>query len=161
MNHTTLRCPLGDLTVFEDADRIISLDWGWVEKGTQNWEPTPLLREASKQLYAYFSKKLKVFDLPLNPTGTPFQKIVLKHILRIPHGKTETYGKIAKQLNTSPRAVGNACSKNPIPIIIPCHRVLGHSSLGGYSGEGGLASKSTLLCLESSVGKDGKLLTII
>lgn len=91
-------------------------------------------------------------DLQLNVT--PFQKKVLKQLLRIPYGETRSYGEIAKILKTSPRAVGNACRHNPLPIIIPCHRVVSANGVGGYSGqtEGGMLDiKNRLLQLEGVV----------
>jgi methylated-DNA-[protein]-cysteine S-methyltransferase len=98
------------------------------------------------QLNEYFSGKRKAFDLQLNPTGSDFMKEVWKHVSRIPYGETRTYGEIAMQMGDKKltRAVGMANSKNPIPIIIPCHRVIGkNDELTGYAG--GLWRKQWLL----------------
>ncbi|MBF0446088.1 MAG: methylated-DNA--[protein]-cysteine S-methyltransferase, partial [Magnetococcales bacterium] len=83
------------------------------------------------------------------PNGTKFQQSVWNHLLQIPPGSTETYGTVAKKLKSGPRAIGQAVGANPIPIIIPCHRVVAANGLGGYSGEGGIECKKKLLALES------------
>ena len=109
-----------------------------------------MLKNAAKQLNAYFDGKLTNFDLPLRPFGTDFQQRVWRAMIKIPYGKVRTYGQLAEKLNSGARPVGTACRRNPIPIIIPCHRVLGTQSLGGYSGEGGLETKVALLTLEDA-----------
>ena len=102
-----------------------------------------------RQLNAYFDGVLKRFDLPLEPNGTPFQKKVWKQMLKIPYGRTVTYGHIAERLGSGARPVGTACGRNPLPILIPCHRVMGaNGALGGYSGEGGLVTKKALMLIE-------------
>jgi methylated-DNA-[protein]-cysteine S-methyltransferase len=108
-----------------------------------------LLAEAEAQLAAYFDGRLKDFDLPLAAPGSKFQKRVWKGISAIRYGSTRSYGALAKKLRTGPRAVAGACGANPIPIVIPCHRVLGAGGrLTGYSGRGGIMTKATLLYLE-------------
>ena len=112
--------------------------------------PTPLLREAAAQLAAYFAGTLTAFDVPLAPAGTGFQKRVWQAMREIPYGETWTYGGLAKRAGTVPRAVGGACGANPIPVIIPCHRVLAaNGGAGGYSGKGGLKTKALLLDIEN------------
>lgn len=139
--------PLGALTVTEEDDAIVSLDWGW----PRDHAATPLLREAERQLTAYFNHKLKRFDLPLAPRGTPFQGRVWAALRDIPFGARRTYGQIAETIASAPRAVGGACARNPIPILIPCHRVIGVGGrLGGYSGADGLETKTRLLRLEEA-----------
>jgi methylated-DNA-[protein]-cysteine S-methyltransferase len=103
--------------------------------------------QVSEQLEAYFYNAKFVFELPLELHGTPLQQDIWHHITAIPCGQVLTYGQIAKMLNTSARVVGNACRSNPIPIIIPCHRVVGKNHLGGYCGpsEIGLKRKQWLL----------------
>ncbi|MBF0447515.1 MAG: methylated-DNA--[protein]-cysteine S-methyltransferase [Magnetococcales bacterium] len=88
------------------------------------------------------------FSFFFNPSGTPFQRRVWQHLLTIPLAQTVTYGTLAKQLNTSPRAIGQAVGANPIPILIPCHRVLSQNGWGGYSGFGGVETKQKLMALE-------------
>jgi methylated-DNA-[protein]-cysteine S-methyltransferase len=145
MPQLSLHSPAGDLTLSEEDGRLVSLDWGWVPE--QN--PTTLLREARCQLEAYFDGARQVFSLPLAPPGTAFQRRVWQKLEKIPYGETMSYGEIAQALHSAPRAIGGACGANPIPIIIPCHRVLAaNGALGGYSGDGGVETKSFLLALE-------------
>ncbi len=110
----------------------------------------PLLAEAARQLTAYFARDLEEFDLPLRPDGTPFQLRVWEQLGRIPYGETTSYGEIAHRLGMRPgasRAVGAANGRNPIGIVIPCHRVVGAGGLlSGYAG--GVERKQALLDLE-------------
>ncbi|MBN07554.1 MAG: cysteine methyltransferase [Rhodospirillaceae bacterium] len=152
MNFISTHSPIGDITLFQDADAIVALEGGWA--GSQQDAPTPLLKEAIRQFHAYFTGALTSFDLPLAPPGSSFQQDICQRIQEIPYGETRTYKDIATQLDTSPRPVGNACSRNPIPIIIPCHRVRGTITLGGYSGPGGIDTKQHLLRLESIALRD-------
>ena len=110
---------------------------------------TPLLRRACEQLHAYFDGELTEFDLPLAPTGTAYQQRVWQALCAIPYGATRSYLDIAHAAGGSPRSVGQANANNPIPIIIPCHRVVATTHLGGYSGGDGLATKRWLLALEA------------
>ncbi len=110
---------------------------------------TALEQEARRQLEEYFVGRRQTFDLPLRPKGTEFQRCVWKELLQIPYGQTATYGQIAKKIGNpnAARAVGQACNANPIPIFIPCHRVVGSNSrLTGFAL--GLDVKSELLELE-------------
>ena len=112
---------------------------------------TPLLQEAEEQLNEYFAGARREFDLPLAPKGTPFQKAVWAEMCRIPYGETRTYGQIAAQIGrpTACRAVGMANNRNPIAIVVPCHRVVGSTgALVGYAG--GLGVKTHLLNLEKA-----------
>ncbi len=136
--------PFGPLSISARNDKIVAIDW----QSPAVCEETPVLREASEQLTAYFSGALKEFDLPLAPLGDSFQQAVCLAMLDIPYGQTTTYGAIAEKLDTYGQPVGNACGANSIPIIIPCHRVLAVNGLGGYSGEGGVERKIELLKLE-------------
>jgi methylated-DNA-[protein]-cysteine S-methyltransferase len=137
--------PVGPLSIAEEDGQIVSLDWGWPALE----DPSPLLERARDQLAAYFDGSAQGFDLPLNPFGTAFQRRVWERMTKIPYGATLTYGEMARDLDSGPRAIGGACGRNPIPIIIPCHRVLGsNGSLGGYSGWDGLDTKCALLRLE-------------
>jgi methylated-DNA-[protein]-cysteine S-methyltransferase len=147
MPQVSLNTPVGAITVFAFEDQIVALDWGFVDE----IESSAVLEEAKKQLTAYFAGQLTRFDLPLAPDGTDFQKAVWDAMCKIPAGKTATYKELARMAG-SPRAfqsVGTACGRNPIPIIIPCHRVLASNNKpGGYSGQGGLETKRTLLQIE-------------
>jgi methylated-DNA-[protein]-cysteine S-methyltransferase len=108
-----------------------------------------LLRRACDQLHAYFDGELTVFDLPLAPAGTAYRQGVWQALCAIPYGETRSYIDIARLAGGSARSVGQANGSNPIPIIIPCHRVLATTHLGGYSGGDGLATKRHLLALEA------------
>lgn len=145
VNRITVKSPLGLLTIIELDGKIAALDYGRAGRDS----PTPLLLAAAQQLDAYFYCSLKTFDLPLAPAGTAFQQSVWEEMLRIPYGRTSSYADMARELDSGPRAIGGACARNPIPIIIPCHRVLasGHR-IGGYGGPGGLDTKRFLLQLE-------------
>jgi methylated-DNA-[protein]-cysteine S-methyltransferase len=145
MYYRSIKSPLGDLTLFADEDAITVLEFGKATGG----EGSPLLNEAIDQLAAYFSGRLKTFDLPLNAKGTEFQKAVWKLMIEIPYGYTRSYGDLAKDLKSAARAVGGACGKNPIPIIVPCHRILAaNHQIGGFSGGTGTDTKISLLRLE-------------
>lgn len=147
MPQISINSPVGALTIFEFDDQIVSLDWGFVEE----METSPVLNEAKAQINAYFARKLHRFDLPLAPGGTAFQAAVWAAIRDIPLGQTATYQELARAAGSPKgfRAVGMACGKNPIPILIPCHRVLATGGKpGGYSGDGGLETKEMLLRLE-------------
>lgn len=147
MPQLSLHTPVGEITLSEDNGKIVSLDWGW----GRDQDQTPLLREAKQQMNAYFDGALAAFDLPLHMDGTPFQKNVWRAMLRIPAGRTRTYGDIARTLSASAQSVGTACGRNRIPIIIPCHRVVAANGLGGYSGAGGVETKVALLELEKAL----------
>lgn len=117
-------------------------------------DANPVVSRAIDELERYFAGQLKHFQTPFFSGGTPFQQNAWRALAAIPHGQTVTYGQLAAKLKTSPRAIGNACRTNPLLIVIPCHRVLAHNGLGGYSGETRgqqLAIKRWLLELEDSV----------
>ncbi|MDC0657523.1 methylated-DNA--[protein]-cysteine S-methyltransferase [Leisingera sp. SS27] len=140
MISASLETPVGPLSVSERDGAIVRLDWT-AEASRQ----TALLTRALEQLQAYFAGELTAFDLPLHVEGSDFQRAVCDAMLAIPFGETRTYGDIARELGAPPQPVGNACGGNPIPVIIPCHRVLGASGLGGFSGKGGVETKVALL----------------
>jgi methylated-DNA-[protein]-cysteine S-methyltransferase len=151
-----LDSPVGRLALEADGETLTGVRWASAreaatERGT-NVRPSPVLTETRRQLERYFARKLKAFDLPLAARGTDFQKSVWKMMREIPYGATATYGGIAMALASGPRAVGTACGRNPIPIIVPCHRVLGSGGAeGGFSGGQGLPTKRKLLALEGVV----------
>lgn len=141
---------LGKIGITEANGRITNLYFttDQLPKGVDVYE-TPLLNEASMQLESYLLGKLHLFNLPLDPSGTPFMKEVWKSLCEIPYGKTATYKEIAVRIGApkAARAVGLANNRNPIPIFIPCHRVIGaNGSLTGY--RGGLELKKLLLDIE-------------
>jgi len=141
--------PLGWLTLTEEGGYVTALDWGGVSRCDA---VSPLLVEAGAQLAAYFDHRLRRFDLPMSMPSTPFQHGVLEALHAIRYGDTRTYGEIAAYVQGSAQAVGRACGANRIPILIPCHRVLGVTGLGGYSGRGGVETKVFLLRHEGAAG---------
>lgn len=151
---------IGGVSLVEEDGRILALDLIRKDGGVKSGplaadaarEETPLLREARRQLEAYLAGRLRDFDLPLAPRGTPFQLKVWRALTRIPYGETRSYKQIAEAVDCprSCRAVGMANNRNPISIVIPCHRVIGaDGTLVGYGG--GLPIKECLLRLEGSL----------
>lgn len=138
--------PIGPMTLVQEGEALTRLDF---DVPSQPEEATPLLLEACRQLREYFAGERKAFALPLAPAGTEFQKKVWAALRDIPWGETRSYGDIARAIGkpTACRAVGMANGRNPLPIFIPCHRVIGtNGSITGYSG--GLEKKRFLLRLE-------------
>jgi methylated-DNA-[protein]-cysteine S-methyltransferase len=147
MNSLSISSPIGNLVLEEDRGAIVAIRWAEEKAGNGS----PLLAEAARQLDAYFAGELTGFDLPLRPEGSDFERRVWTAMQGIPYGETACYGDLAGAVGSAPRAVGRACGKNPIPIVIPCHRVLAKAGMGGYSGAGGLRTKQTLLTLEGAL----------
>ena len=136
---------LGPITISEEGGKIVSLLFSYSEHS----DSSPLLEKAKEEIEEYFQGKRKTFDLPLDAKGTEFQKRVWKELLDIRYGETLSYGEIGDRIGTKAyRAIGNACGKNPIPILIPCHRVVGKDNIGGFSL--GLDLKRKLLDIERS-----------
>ena len=142
----TLSTPLGPLSVTEAAGCIVRLDWRALDRAA-----TALEGEAVAQLQAYFDGRLTSFDLPLD-FGHGLQERVRRAMAAIPFGQTLTYGDVARAVDAPAQAVGQACGANPVPILIPCHRVLGARSLGGFSARGGVETKVWLLRHERAGG---------
>lgn len=140
---------IGDIFISADENFLLSVQF--VNHNFIENQENKIIRQTIKQLNEYFRGKRKKFELPLNPKGTEFQKKVWLQLMNIPYGKTATYKDIATLIGDSnaSRAVGNANNKNPIAIIIPCHRVIGsNNKLTGYAG--GLDKKEKLLNLEKN-----------
>ncbi|HZW77898.1 MAG TPA: methylated-DNA--[protein]-cysteine S-methyltransferase [Flavobacteriaceae bacterium] len=149
MYHRIIPSPIGNLKISASEDSIVSIEFT-TEEVTAVSPSSLLLREAQKQLEEYFHKERQEFSLPLSPYGTTFQQKVWKQLQQIPYGETRSYRDIAIELGNlrQIRAAATANGKNPIPIVIPCHRVIGsNGSLTGYSG--GLEKKKWLLELEN------------
>jgi methylated-DNA-[protein]-cysteine S-methyltransferase len=153
MYYCYLDTPIGELLVAGDDDGLGMVGF---PEGSMRREPEPdwifnekELAEACRQLSEYFAGQRKRFELKLNPSGTEFQRQVLDELVKIPYGTTVSYSDIARRIGRpkAVRAVGAANGRNPIPVIIPCHRVIGaHGDLTGFGG--GLPTKEALLRLE-------------
>ena len=142
--------PIGAITILANENSIIGIDFGIVRQTNSLEKMTPVVEQCICELDEYFNKKRKKFDVKIELFGTDFQKKVWNALMTIPYGKTCSYGAIARAVGNSKamRAVGSANGANPIPIIVPCHRVIASSGdIGGYSG--GLAIKRTLMSIEN------------
>jgi methylated-DNA-[protein]-cysteine S-methyltransferase len=143
VDHETLR-----FVLLPDRGRPTRPEPGWVRRAT------PLLERVRRQLKAYFAGKRYEFDLPLAAEGTPFQRAVWRAMAAVPFGATVSYGELARRVHKpqASRAVGAACGRNPLPIVIPCHRVIGKDGrLVGFGG--GLGMKTALLKLEEGYAR--------
>ena len=149
MPSLSISSPVGHLTIDAADEAIARIRWADDPAG----QSTPLLKEAARQLQAYFAGRLVKFDLPLAARGSAFEHRVWDAMSAIPYGETRSYSDLAHAVDSGPRAIGGACGKNPIPIVVPCHRVLARGGLGGYSGGAGLPTKQFLLHLENRLRK--------
>jgi methylated-DNA-[protein]-cysteine S-methyltransferase len=148
MQRLSLDTQFGHLTVSEDDGHIIAVQWGGRAKG----KASSALVEAKQQLLEYFAHRRRDFDLPYTLDGTAVELGVWRLLAEIPYGQTRSYGELGRALGLAPRAVGRACGSNPLPILIPCHRVIGTAgNLGGYSGGEGAETKRRLLQLEGAL----------
>lgn len=139
--------PLGVLTLVARDGALVKLGFG--THGQECDRDAPALVEAERQLAEYFAGTRRDFDLALHAEGTSFERAVWDAMLRIPYGKTRSYGDLAQELAGVARAVGTACGANPIAIVIPCHRIVGaNGKLTGYSGGDGVRTKAWLLAHE-------------
>lgn len=146
MTAGTLDTPLGPVSLSAAGGRIVALDWR-AAAGPAG----PLEAEGLRQLAAYFAGARQGFDLPLD-WGSGLHQAVRRAMAAIPLGETRSYGQIAAAVGAPAQAVGQACGANPIPILIPCHRVLGARTLGGFSAPGGIEAKVWLLRHEGAAG---------
>lgn len=140
--------PVGPLGADASDGAVTALVWG--RAGTLI--DGQLSDRLSDEIAHYFAGDLTQFTVPLAPRGSEFQQRFYQALCAIPYGETRTYGDLAKALAVTPQAIGQACGANPIPILIPCHRVLAADGLGGYSGRGGIEAKVALLRLEGAAG---------
>jgi methylated-DNA-[protein]-cysteine S-methyltransferase len=138
--------PIGRLTVVEHDGAVASLSW----RRPVAQDETMLLHDAIGQLRAYFARELRAFDLPLLPAPTPEAQAARDVMTAIAYGATATYGELAAKTGSSARAFGQACGANPLPIVVPCHRVVGADGFGHYSGGNGAATKHWLLAHEGA-----------
>ena len=136
---------IGPIVIEEEDGKIVSLLFSSLSFS----DNSSLLNRAKEEIEEYLRGERKTFDLPLNPKGTPFQKRVWEELLTIGYGEKLTYGEIGERIGSKAyRAIGNACGQNPIPILIPCHRVEGKNNLGGFSHS--IVLKMKLLKLEEN-----------
>ena len=152
---TTIDSPVGPLLLTSDGTSLTRLLFAAVPDPAWSADPCPVLDEAVRQLEEYFAGERRDFDLPLDPAGTPFQLTVWAALRDIPYAETINYGQLANRVGNpnASRAVGLANGRNPISIVVPCHRVIGaDGSLTGYGG--GLDRKRTLLALERRTAGD-------
>lgn len=156
LTYKEIESPVGKLKLVASANALIGVLWEWegpsrIGLNAQNGNGHhPILMEAERQLSEYFAGKRTHFELPLEPHGTEFQKKVWGSLQKIPFGKTRSYMEVATAIGSprACRAVGAATGKNPLSIVIPCHRVVGsNGALTGFGG--GLETKATLLALEA------------
>jgi methylated-DNA-[protein]-cysteine S-methyltransferase len=138
--------PFGPVALVERDGMLVGLKWHLPPVQ----DDSPLLAEGLRQLQAYFDRRLDRFDLPLD-WGSGLNAAVRRAMAAIPMGETRTYGQIAKAVGASAQAVGQACGANPLPIIIPCHRVTGTDWFGGFSAPGGVETKAALLRHEGAL----------
>jgi methylated-DNA-[protein]-cysteine S-methyltransferase len=145
-----LETPIGRLVLESDGDFLIGV---WLPNERRrarrdSGDVPPVLKETATQLEEYFAGERTSFDVPMELDGTDFQREVWTELTRIPYGETISYGELARRVGrpSGPRAVGQANGRNPIPIIVPCHRVVASNGIGGYGG--GLKVKRALLAVE-------------
>ena len=156
ISYAIIDSPVGELILYGNRDCLLGLGFlkntSW-SKVSDVWTKDPrIFKETIAQLRQYFDGNLKQFSVPFSPSGTQFQLNVYRQLLKIPYGETRSYSEIAEAVGNpkAVRAIGSANSKNPIAIIIPCHRVIGRDgSMTGFAG--GLESKKALLGLERAV----------
>ena len=145
MSHASLT-PIGTLHVTTDGDRLTRIEVG---TGPERPPNGLLLTEALAQLTAWFDGRLETFDLPLAGSSTPRGAALRAGIAAISFGETASYGAVARAIDSGPRAVGQACRRNPFPLVVPCHRVVGSGgTLGFYSAGAGVPTKRWLLDFE-------------
>jgi methylated-DNA-[protein]-cysteine S-methyltransferase len=131
MDQAIINAPFGQLRLTADHDTLTGIEF-LLEREALRKPASAILKETQAQLAAYFKNPHHAFNLPMKLHGTSFQQTVWHALSKIPPGSPLTYGQLAKKLATAPRAVGGACGANPIPIIVPCHRVVSASGIGGF-----------------------------
>jgi methylated-DNA-[protein]-cysteine S-methyltransferase len=133
---TTINSPIGKIKVVVSDNALTNVKLLPKNNDTQpSTNQTNLIKNVIRQIENYFADSTFSFNLPLTPKGTKFQQKVWRVLQEIPCGEIRTYAELAATLKTSPRAIGNACRANPLPIIIPCHRVVGKNNTGGFMGK--------------------------
>ncbi len=133
--------PFGKLGILSCGDMLTALDFLPADRAVQEPDAGSVAAWAAEQLQEYFCDPAFVFTVPWRVSGTPYQQRVWQAIREIPLGELASYRELADKLSSAPRAVGGACGRNPLPIIIPCHRVVAGRSLGGFNRSSGLATR--------------------
>lgn len=144
----TILSPIGIIRLCAEGAELVSVRIDPEGAATDQAPATPLLKEAVAQMTAYFARERQNFDLPLRPLPSERGEALRMGIASVPYGATLTYGKLATGLGSAPRAVGQACKRNPFPIIIPCHRVTSTAGPEYYSGGAGASTKAWLIDFE-------------
>jgi len=134
MDSVYCETPFCNVKITQNENRLCGIDFVSAQSSPQQTDHV-LLKNVLKQLQKYAASPKFTFDLPVSPKGTEFQLRVWSALQEIPSGQVRTYGELAKKLGSSARAVGNACRRNPIPLVIPCHRVVSAKGIGGFAGE--------------------------
>ncbi|MBN2338758.1 MAG: methylated-DNA--[protein]-cysteine S-methyltransferase [Acidobacteria bacterium] len=150
IRHLTITSPLGPILLSADELGLTSIRIRPADLPEDSAAAADCFLEPARQLAAYFRGELRTFRLKVHPAGTPFQRAVWRELEKIPYGTTLSYGELAARIGNpaAARAVGGANGRNPLPIVVPCHRVIsGDGSLGGYTG--GVDIKKFLLALEA------------
>jgi len=129
-----MHSPVGRIYVETEDEKLVKLEYHCKKKVTTD-KLDSFSSQVKKQITHYFRSSKAGFNLPVMLNGTAFQQKVWTAMQKIPSGQTRTYGDISEQLQSSPRAVGNACRANPVPLVVPCHRVIGKSGIGGFGGK--------------------------
>ena len=129
----SVKTPFAHLALVLKADELVAIDF--LQQNKAEIVPTSAAaKKIVRQIKAYCKHNAGEFDVKLDLHGTEFQKKVWRELQKIPFGKVRTYGELARKLKTSARAVGNACRRNPVPLIVPCHRIVAANGIGGYAG---------------------------
>ena len=152
----TIDSPIGMLKLVISNNELVRVEFADDYDDKTVSATHPVVSKITKDIRQYFSDPTHTFTVQINLKGTPFQLSVWKALLAIPSGKTVTYGELAKKLKTGPRAIGQACRTNPVPVIIPCHRVVAANGNGGYAGATGgklLDIKQYLIAHEKSAAR--------
>lgn len=151
LNTTT---PVGVLALWSNGEAIIKVSWQENDTDAIIDDPDPVCREAAREIAAYFDGSLRKFSVATSFQGSSLQTGVWNAMTKIPFGSVLTYGDVARIVGSEPQAVGTACGQNPIPVIVPCHRIVGAAGkLVGFSGGKGIETKAYLLDHESGQGR--------
>ncbi len=143
-DHALIATPIGPMRIDGDENSVLRVTMG--AEGPRSAGGTAPVRAAVEQLLAYFAGDLKEFDLPLPPLASPRGRDLRDGLIALRYGETASYGELARRLQSGPRAIGQLCARNPLPVIIPCHRVTAAGgALGSYSAGDGPVTKQWLL----------------